>query len=362
MTLAPDGAGSSPVQRIRKIRNPQSATAVQEPISPVPVTETSQPQPQPEKPAQPENPTQSDWKSLPIRSVWQYFAKVKQLLTLHPDGENVKRRYKEVKDYLFNYYRKDVERVVNGYCRRKMPHYSLADSTDLMQAALIKHYRLIDEYDLSVGTEYMQFTNAKNASAIRGAVIDYLRSLQEYPRDIAIERREVKPMMEALQNKLRRKPSREEFCDEYGWNNVCEKTGRTWGTIIFDHLFWSGVYNQRPNLRYSDNEGEIDHDSSFGEWQALSGKEESRDQKMQSVDSETIILSAITDEDIKYVIWAYYFMRDTTERISQTLKRSGRKTCSLSWVAGKREQGEAILRQKFGLEGMKHLAELSRNK
>jgi DNA-directed RNA polymerase specialized sigma subunit len=288
------------------------------------------------------------WENLPEKQLWGYFAKLRQLYFAARDkggavkGTPLADRYWAVKRKLFEIYESDTARIAENYQYRHMPQYSLLERDDLRQAVVMAMYKLLDEYDPGYGTiTFMQFANARDRSRLRGAILDCLRTLQEFPRSIAKNRRLVKPMMANLRNVLRHKPTLEEFCDYYGWH---------WKAVLTDRLFATGVFNQgRVVVDATDESIEVDS------IQQVESRHQDNDAVMSRVDNIDRILECLPDDDMRYIVWAYYFVGDTNDRIRDSLRASGRK-CSLSLVVSKHKAAIAILREKFTLESIRTMA------
>jgi RNA polymerase sigma factor (sigma-70 family) len=226
-------------------------------------------------------------------------------------------------------------RIARGYARRKMPSYSLADTCDLEQSVCIGLLQAVDAFDPNYGTTFMQFANMPGHSRIFGSVIDCLRKLQDYPRSIAALRRRVRPLMAHLRQVLRHEPTIEEFCDYYG---------EQYRELVENPLVNTSVFNQTHS--YTGGEEGEEENSDMGQ-----GVEDHRDQDKrhgnlatpEAVENSNRILDVIDDKDIRFVIWAYYYMGFINEAIAEFLD------CSTSSVAKKHRRGLEILKQKFSL-------------
>lgn len=305
-------------------------------------------------PIRSKRPTQSThekWRLLAEKPLWIFFAKLREIRSTFPEDEPTSKLYLEVKNELFNRYVPDVLKIVRNYFFKKMPKYSLLHQEELEESAQVEMWKYLDKFDPNFGTiTFMQFLNAKGKSRLLGAILDCLRSLQDCTREIAKQRREIKPMMKALAQKLGHKPTPEDFCDEYGWDTL-GSSKKTYREIITDPLFTAGVFNQR--LVSDSGEGGMDEQDleSLASQEAKPAKNVNR---MQGHDVKHIVLSAIEDEWVRFIVDCYIWQNDTDERICTYINANGKK-CSVSWVAGKRKEGYRIIEQAFGLEYLRDL-------
>ena len=322
-----------------------------QPVNPTPAKPASKPAPvlAPTQPVQ----LEKQLNDSPEKKLWKYFVRLRDTLTFvrptHRQYGELMQAYNKTKNELFLRYESDVNRIVRSYVYKKMPHYSLVEADDLRQSAMMAMWRALDQYDPTVGTTFMEFFNAKNHSRLRGAIIDALRSLQEFPRDIALLRREMKPKFQQLRTELRRSVTPEEFCDRYGWE---------YAKKFRDNLLWCGVFNQPQKVSLSSGNGELECE----EIQPLTNHQARQDyavRRGERADFEQYILSLLEDRNVNYVMWAYFFQHETIEQITKELRSAGVK-CSPSWVNNKREEGLAIIRSKVDRDTMRFLAERER--
>lgn len=296
-------------------------------------------------------PVPAAWKDLPEKELWQYYVKIRELRLQKkpPSHAPLEIRYQAITDFLFRKYLPDILKVVATYFYRNMPQHSLLDRADLEQAASIAMFNLLSEFDPSVGTTFMQYANAKKKSRIRGAVIDCLRSLQEYPREWALKRRIHNPRFEALRAKLGHKPTYEEYCDEYGWEHA---------ETIWNQLFWSGVYNQSQftSRRAGSHGGSDTEEMELESLANYEAKPIRLDAKLTRLDNIDSIMELLPDDEMKYIVWAYYWKQDTNERIAKSLTASGRTIC-VSSVGNKRKEAEAILKSKLTQQEYENLVD-----
>lgn len=302
--------------------------------------------------SRPSSSADAKWRLLSEKPLWIFFAKLREIHFTYPDDRQTACLYLDVKNELFNRYVPDVLKVVRNYFFKKMPKYSLVHQDELEESAQVEMWKYLDKYDPNFGTiTFMQFFNAKRGSRLQGAIKDCLRSLQDCTREIAKQRREIKPMMKELAQKLGHKPTPEEFCDEYGWDSL-GSSKQTYREIITDPLFTAGVFNQRLKTD-SGSEGGMD-ESDLESLASQEAKPARNVNRMQGADFKQIVLSAINDEWIRFIVDCYIWQNDTDERICSYINACGKK-CSVSWVAGKRKEGYKIIEAAFGLDYLRGL-------
>lgn len=297
-----------------------------------------------------------NWRVLAEKPLWMYFAKLRQIHHTYPDNEQVNAVYLAVRKELYDRYLPDVLKVTRSYFTRRMPKFSLLNQEDLEQVAQIEMLKYLDKFDPEYGTiTFMQFLNAKGKSRLNGSIKDCLRSLQDFSRLIAKLRRELKPLFIKLTQKIGHKPTSEEFLDEYGWDTSIKVEKNKWMTyreILSHPLFYSGVFNQRQHASI-DSEGF--NEENLESLANIEAPIPRRDNQVNRYDSMNFILSHIEDEDIRYIIWEYYYNDETDKRIFRSLSAFGKK-CSPSWITNKRKAGEKIIEQRLGRKGLEILA------
>jgi chromatin remodeling complex protein RSC6 len=300
----------------------------------------------------------SDWRKLKHETdkkrpgpLWFFFDQIRGIHRANPAIESIKKLHHEIKQELFARYLPDTLKQVGSYFARKMPKFSLLHESDLQEAAKAALWKYIDKYNPHFGTiTFMQFFNAKGKSRLLGAIFDALRALQEFPREIAKQRRELKPMFLKLTQKLKHRPTPEEFLDEYGWTTV-GSSGKTYREIVTDPLFSSGVFNQRQvasSLSEGLDEEEIE---SLSNYEARPARNIHR---LQSEENKKYILGLLCDEDLAFIIESYFWFQDTHDRIRFNLNSFGKK-CSLAWVVAKYHEARAILKERLQREKLESM-------
>lgn len=275
----------------------------------------------------------------PSPAMWLYFTRLKAALALHPDNEQVKKRWTEVRNYIFELHWDDACRIVRTYLAKNMPRYSLVEPDDLNQGAARGLMRCIDKYDITVGTNFMQYANAKK-SGLRGAVLDALRELQNCTRLVAQWRRELRPLFAKLTQKLRKPPTIEEFLSHYGtWS----EDGRfNYQEILSSREYWSNVFNQsRGGFGATDGSDPLDDMASLTDIEDKHPEGPSGVERGFTIER---VLSVIKDQRTRFAVWAYVWGGLTDEEVSRRL------SCSPSVASAKRNEGIEILRANFTVE------------
>jgi DNA-directed RNA polymerase specialized sigma subunit len=295
----------------------------------------------------------SNWQALAEKPLWVFFAKIRQIHRTYPENIQVADLHKAIKEELFFRYLPDTLKVARNYFTWKMPKSSVVHQEDLEEAVEAAMWSYLDQFDPHYGTiTFMQYFNAKGKSRLLGSITDRLRTLMGFPRDIAKYRRELKPLFRELAFKLNRKPTPEQFLDEYGWETRTNDDKYSYREVITDRLFYSGVFNQRQAISSLNEVTDNDEMQSLANIEA---RPPSVDTSLNRHDTMRFVLSHIEDKDIQYIIWEYYYNNETDKRICRSLMNWGKK-CSLSWVVSKHKEGLRILGERLGRKGLELLA------
>lgn len=337
-----DRPGSGQPHFARRV--PKNRTGTPDSTSQLPPTQDAQ---TPAKPAIPVKVVPYEkLEALTERQVWLYYSRIRAVIADPQTDAKLRASYERVRirvrQHLVLRYQESAMRIARGYARRKMPAYSLADTCDLEQSVCIGLLEAVDSFDPNFGTTFMQFANMPGRSRIFGSVIDCLRKLQDYPRSIAALRRRVRPLMAHLRQVVKHEPTVEEFCSYYG---------EQYRSLVENPLVNTSVYNQSHTYNGTDEGDEPESDMS-------QGVEDHRDTTRMSgnlatpeaVENSNRILDVIEDKDIRFVIWAYYYMGFINDTIAEFLD------CSTSSVAKKHRKGLEIIQQHFTLEEFRELA------
>lgn len=303
------------------------------------------------------------WQKLPEKSLWEYFVKIRTLyfqqqtnLGLDSEAGSVSplmRRYYAIKEFLFHLYLPDVLRVAESYRFRRMPQSSLVDMDDLIQAATIVAFQLIDKYDPAFGdgrVTFMGYANARDKSAIQGRMTDQLRRLQHFPRPVAELRREFRPKIRQAQSQAGHALTPEEILDVIGW----EYKDLLYGP---DSLFDSGVFNQSQVSQQGCCHQDRDNwENAILEMPAAS-QPFSLDRRLIQRENIERILAPIQDVQIRAIVFSYHFTGANFKKIARELRKAYGRRRSQSWVNMKYKEGLRILSEFHGKAQMKNFAE-----
>lgn len=232
-------------------------------------------------------------------------------------------------------YEPDVTRVVRSYFSSRMPDYSLVGFHDLLQAGMLCVCRYVDRYDSEYGTTFMEYLNSSVNSKLIGHMIDCLRSMQDYPRVIASNRRLMRPLLHALRHELGKEPTIEEIIDRYG---------ESFRPIVSDPLFFTGVYNQAQETGRQEDDYQIEFEDKSDQQPTVTHK----------MDAMSRILNVIKDDRIRQVVFAYYYVGKNHCMIAES------EGISVSTASNLRREGLRIISSNFSEEELNELSRMAR--
>lgn len=238
------------------------------------------------------------------------------------------------------YYLSQAGNFADLFDRYQMPHYSLTEPADLKQAAYKGLIDAVDAYDPYRGVSFMSFARLR----IKGAMLDLLRDMQEYPRSISENRRILKKLIEPLKQKLSRNPNPEDIILEYG---------EQYRPMLEDRLMFSGVFNQVKQKQTNGatvNGYDSDHHDADYVIDAMQTRQESCNaMNMGRIEKEEEILSCIQDQELRLIIRFYYFHGMTNKKVAKVIGKS------LSTTVNRHKMAIEFLKKKFTLEDFKEL-------
>lgn len=262
-----------------------------------------------------------------------------QFQTLHEQrlwkeyaGKQHPEQHSDLRVKIWEIYQGEVARKASAYYRYKMPRYSLADIDDISQAAHYGALRAIDAYIIEREKPFMAFANSR----INGAIIDMLRQLQDFPRVVAKWRRQLRPIISAIRNKLSHEPT---------IDDICRHAGEDFRHILEDPLFASGVFNQNEEEnKHSEDDDYLD-DTQLGAKGAIEKRDHVNDSILHSVEAMDKILSVLPPTHT-FIIFAYYFIKPgkTNAAIARNIG------CSNSTVVNRHNEAIKMLRNAFTRE------------
>ncbi len=221
----------------------------------------------------------SEW---PEHVLWRYF---KAILTIaqHPCTHAVRQE-------LLVRYEPWVKSLANSYAHNRLPkNVSVVDAGDLTQAALMAVWNYLPSFDPHFGTNFQQYAYTR----VIGAIIDELRSVQDYPRDISPARREIHNKSSRLRSKLMRGITLEELLEHHP-----ELTAR-----VRDNLVWTRVVNQAEIVDQSSGE-RITVLNTIADYR----KDEEAEKRAKLLARMDSVLDSLEDQNMHTVIYNYYYI------------------------------------------------------
>lgn len=163
-----------------------------------------------------------------IAKVWSTY----ELLRANPNTNKAGKGYLTLRNYLFSQYYTFTIRECRAFYNRYMPDNPSISLGDAENEACIALLQCLERYDSNRGVRFEIFLRDR----LQGQIIDCLRSLQPFPRDVANKKRRVNHHIETLQHKLNKlHPTYEDYTAEFG--EVVAKD-------LLDDLIYSSVFNQ----------------------------------------------------------------------------------------------------------------------
>lgn len=209
-------------------------------------------------------------------------------------------RSPQLRMFLFNRWIKRAEQAANLYWRKSMPYRPLLHEDDLKSLAAIGLLKSIDKFDPDKNNNFPGWVRFH----VRCSIIDGLRTMQDFPRAVAKNRRELREILQQLTQALCHKPTIED---------VREHLGEAAFQMVSDPLFFANVFNQplrrQPGQSDEDLQNHVEytldtaHDFDSGEMRR---------------DMEAIVMEALDGLD-RSIIVQYYFYQMTVPDIAETL-------------------------------------------
>ena len=237
-----------------------------------------------------------------------------------------------LRDVLIERYRGTAKRMAEVFFNYRMPQHSLSSLDDLISQAMLGLIDAVEKYDPIHNVPFGIYLRLR----VTGTIIDGLRTLQDYPRMIAKQKRELKPLRTKLTQKLGREPTNEDMCNEYG---------EELRPILEDPLMNSGVFTQLQAESHLDDQPRELLDAIPDDRPVFLSTAE-------AIDAETKILSIFDDvgrPDLRVVIYGYYFMRCTNSQIALA------EGYSISTAVSKHKQALKVLKENLTKEEFKEI-------
>lgn len=198
---------------------------------------------------------------------------------------------------------------------KKVPNGAIVTFEDCESASYIGLLHAINVYNARSGVKFQVFARIR----IRGAMIDQLRVMQNFPRSVSKTLREAKPVISQLRQKLSKEPTVDEideFCNQAGLTELADR--------LKDPLVHSGVYNESNNYssnnssgEYSDNDKEEALYANAIDYRGTYSNNSSRREYLIG-----LVQSLISTEEMNTIIFGYYFFKMTHKMIGFALNLS----------------------------------------
>lgn len=234
--------------------------------------------------------------SIPERKLWTSFHYVKDLF---------------VRNQLVELYIEYATNEAKNYFHRKIPASIYVDLDDLIQDARIGLMNAVDAFNIERGTNFVVFSRSR----IRGAIIDGLRTRQDFPRIVARLRRMIFPMMDVMRMELHRDPTVDEFCLRFG---------EDYRDTLDDGLLMATVHSSSAITDPSGDESS-DVSSIFDIQSSIRGTDNNVRgpcDRMSRWNLVSLIDSLLPNMQDQIIITMYYFHNKTNRRIARLLKLS----------------------------------------
>lgn len=207
--------------------------------------------------------------------------------------------------------------IAEIYYANKLPRDTLHKLEDLVSGANLGLIEAIDKYDLNLNDNFKAFAYRR----VLGAIIDQLRSLQHLPRSISRLRRDYNSRAQ-------------EIGDFPSHDQICEEDPR-----FRDPLLFSVVYHTEIARTGEDDRSSTVFLSEIEDHKRSEHRESRYDltRRLEKFFREM----SNGDENLYFVLWAYYIARMTISEIACIL------CCSISTVANLRKRGECSIAQKY---------------
>lgn len=226
-----------------------------------------------------------------------------------------------IRQFLFFRWLERAIMAAKRYNDRHMPYAPILSLDDLESTACMGLLRAIDKFDPDKNDSFEGFMQEK----IKWTIIDELRIMQDFPRIIAKNRRELKRKLTRLTQELQKKPTLEDIREHLG-----EEAYR----MAADRLFFSNVFNQ--SLDSGSSKSPSNHPMNLSETVLDDAAE--LPSKVMGEDMHRLVFKFLSGVH-RSVIFQYYFFNMTVTDIASALH------ISTTQVSDKRQEALAILRE-----------------
>lgn len=168
--------------------------------------------------------------------------------------------------------------------RTSVPNHPLASREDLESAGLIGLLQALDQYDPARGTPFASFAYSR----IRGALIDYLRTIDPLSRDQRRRFGEVQNAYETLRQTMGSEPEEEDVADFIGitvdeYRETLNRAQRRFALSIHSTIYDNSdtlLAETLPSAEADEAFAQIEQDSLVGHIQTIIGGLAEREQHM----------------------------------------------------------------------------------
>lgn len=191
--------------------------------------------------------------------------------------------------------------------RNMFRHFT--DDDDISGEAVMALMSAVDSFDLKKGVKFDTYASIK----VRGAIIDYIRRLDNVPRGVRRFAKEYDSVYANLRSELDREPSREEVAERLGMSvekmDACAARSAAAATVSFEEMIYNGVDIKEDN------------ESEFYE----------AEKSLMLGERKTQLAQAISQlkEKERLVITLYYYEKLKYSEISQVIGVSESRVCQI---------------------------------
>lgn len=264
---------------------------------------------------------------------------VKKLLTKELWTMFETNKHKVIRDELHSRYTNLAVSAAKSYMKHKMPYRSMLDYDDILSHAHIGLLDCIHSYSLSGGAKFETWAFRR----IRGAIIDGLRQVQNFPRIIAKIKRCIEPLQYELRQRILREPTISDLIENFPDAIIA---GLPISELRDNHLIFASVFNQECRNPDNGNYDSYDIDMRLYELRRHSIQNPSASiERIELISTVNKILAI--DRIEQQVIYFYYFVGMTYVEISDITNLS-QASISLKKISGiKRIKQEAMRNKDF---------------
>ena len=230
--------------------------------------------------------------------------------------EMLQRPSQRILNELFCRYKDHAELLAERYYHSSIKPNSINSIEDLTQAAYLGLMEAIERFDWRLHDNFKIYSRRR----INGAMLDEVRSMQNFPRSAAKAKREYRDACNKLSQDKQRSASPEEIL------------GKDVDSLLFAQVYQVETHRTPGEESHSIFLSEIEGTES------IPGRETKRD---RTIAFENLIKECIENERVRYVIWCYYVARQPYHTIAEILG------CCLSTIVNIRREGEEAIKERY---------------